>query len=136
MGSFDFLVGTTGSITRPLDEGTCNLEPRTGSSSAANARGALDEVVLIRGVVRGRDGRPVDSAVVWFLSAPVDVPDIAAVTGDDGNFVVSAPSPGHYRLGVRADGHSLREVPLEVDDDVDLSVDLIPEEPDTKEELR
>ncbi len=30
-GSFDFLVGTTGSITRPLDKGTCNLEPRTGS---------------------------------------------------------------------------------------------------------
>lgn len=43
-------------------------------------------------------------ASVLFTSAPVAIPDIAAITGKDGTFILSAPQPGRYELAVHADG--------------------------------
>jgi hypothetical protein len=83
--------------------------------------------VLISGVVRGAGGVRLDGAVVAFLEAPVDVPDIAAMTGDDGSFVVAAPTAGRYRLAVRADGYRLRELDLDVTGDVEVQTTLLPE---------
>ncbi len=66
------------------------------------------------------------SRVRWssIVTAPVDVPDIAALTGDDGTFVVTAPAPGRYRLGVRADDHGEHELVVDVGGDVDVEVVL------------
>lgn len=80
--------------------------------------------MLIRGAVRTADGSPIEGAVVVIVEAPVDVPDIGAMTGDDGAFVVGAPAAGRYRLGVRADGHAAREFELDVVDDVTLDAVL------------
>lgn len=78
--------------------------------------------MLIRGVVAGQDGSVLEGAVVSITEAPTDVPDIAAVTGDDGTFVVHAPAAGRYRLSVRADGHEPAELTVDVGvDDVGLS---------------
>ena len=64
MGSFDSVEGTTGSITRPLTRGTCNLNPRTESTRQLiygypneeaffrDPRGALDHGVH---EIRGSD---------------------------------------------------------------------------------
>lgn len=78
--------------------------------------------MLVRGVVHSADGELVDGAVVVFLAAPVDVPDIAAVTGDDGSFVVAVPAPGRYRLGIRADGHGLYAVDVDVDPGTEVDI--------------
>ena len=58
----------------------------------------------ISGVVRDSRGQPVAGARVSFAEGPVPLPDIAALTGDDGSFVLSAPAPGTYRIDCYADG--------------------------------
>ena len=83
--------------------------------------------MLIRGAVHGADGVLVGGAVVTFTRAPVDVPDIAAVTGDDGSFVVAAPATGRYRLVVRADGYVPRELDVDVSGDVEIQTTLLPD---------
>lgn len=50
----------------------------------------------IRGVVLSEDGRPAPDVVVGLASGPVPLPDIAAVTGPRGDFVLTAPAAGEY----------------------------------------
>jgi hypothetical protein len=65
-------------------------------------------VPLIRGLVQDQAG-PVADAAVSFAAGPVDLPDIAAVTGPDGTFVLSAPVPGEYEVAVAfLDGFVIR----------------------------
>jgi hypothetical protein len=78
--------------------------------------------VLIRGLVRGPDGSVLEGAVITTQGAPTEMPDIAAVTGDDGRFVLAAPVAGRYRLGVRADGHTFEVIDIDVAD-ADVSVE-------------
>jgi protocatechuate 3,4-dioxygenase beta subunit len=59
---------------------------------------------LLSGTVHDPEGRPVAGARVLFTSAPAALPDIAALTGKDGAFTLSAPQPGPYELAVHADG--------------------------------
>jgi phage baseplate assembly protein gpV len=79
--------------------------------------------VLIRGVARDSAGRVLEGAVVVVAAAPVDLPDIAALTGDDGTFVLSAPAAGRYRLEVRASGHAVHAVDVDVAAGRDVEVD-------------
>ena len=59
---------------------------------------------LLSGTVHNPDGGPVAGARVLFTSAPAPLPDIAALTGEDGSFILSAPTTGSYELAVHADG--------------------------------
>ena len=54
----------------------------------------------IRGVVLSEDGRPAPDVVVVLASGPVPLPDIAAVTGERGDFVLTAPAAGEYVVTV------------------------------------
>jgi hypothetical protein len=64
---------------------------------------------LLRGTVRGADGRPLAGASVALAEAPVATPDIAQLTGPDGGFAIAAPVPGAYVVAVTAlDGQSRR----------------------------
>lgn len=56
------------------------------------------EVHAIRGLVLDDAGHPVAGARVGFAEGPVPLPDIAAVTGSDGVFQLSAPVPGRYSI--------------------------------------
>ena len=58
----------------------------------------------IAGVVVDAEGNPVEEARVHFVEGPVPLPDIAALTDSGGRFVLSAPTPGTYRLGVASEG--------------------------------
>jgi hypothetical protein len=58
---------------------------------------------LIRGVVVGADGRPVGGARVFFRAGPASLPDIAALTGADGTFTLTAPEEGTYEIAAAAD---------------------------------
>lgn len=53
---------------------------------------------VINGRVRDADGRPVAEARAGYLSGPVPLPDIAALTDADGTFVLAAPVPGGYEI--------------------------------------
>jgi hypothetical protein len=61
----------------------------------------------ITGVVRDSRGRPVSQARVYFTAGPVPLPDIAALTNDQGEFSLSAPADGNYEVECAADGFSL-----------------------------
>lgn len=60
---------------------------------------------LIEGRVVDAAGAPVPMASVYFVEGPVALPDIAALTGPDGAFRLSAPGAGAYTIGARSDGH-------------------------------
>ena len=51
---------------------------------------------VISGVVRGPDGTPIPNARVYFISGPVPLPEIAAMTDSSGEFSLTAPAPGEY----------------------------------------
>jgi Carboxypeptidase regulatory-like domain len=54
----------------------------------------------ISGVVLSEEGTPTKDAVVSLTSGPVPLPDIAAVTGEDGAFTLTAPATGQYAVTV------------------------------------
>ena len=58
--------------------------------------------MMINGAVTDPSGHPVVGATVLIASSPVPVPDIAALTGEDGTFSIAVPAPGEYRLVVRS----------------------------------
>jgi hypothetical protein len=58
---------------------------------------------LIRGVVLTAGGRPVAGARVFFRSGPGSLPDIAALTGNDGTFALTAPLAGTYEVAAADD---------------------------------
>jgi hypothetical protein len=60
----------------------------------------------IAGLVRDESGAPIKDARVYFTQAPVPVPDVAALTGADGTFSLTAPVDGTYTLECNAEGFS------------------------------
>jgi Carboxypeptidase regulatory-like domain len=60
------------------------------------------------------DGRPVADARVSLVAAPVEVPDIAVLTGEDGGFSIGVPVTGSYRVAAYGDQGSAQE-PVDVD---------------------
>lgn len=70
-------------------------------------------MAVIAGVVTTGAGDPVAGARVLFSESPVPVPDVAAVTGNDGGFQLAAPVPGSYQLTVATDD-AVTQAPVEV----------------------
>jgi Carboxypeptidase regulatory-like domain len=71
-------------------------------------------VALVSGTVRDPHGHPVEGARVYFASGPAPLPDIAALTGADGSFALSAPAPGSYDLECAAEGFDAERATVEV----------------------
>jgi hypothetical protein len=69
---------------------------------------------LVTGVVRDHRGKPVQGARVAVVSAPTDMPDIAALTGRDGRFTFAVPQPGSYTIACFADGYARADVSIRV----------------------
>ena len=55
---------------------------------------------LIRGVVFSENGEPAKGVIVSMTSAPVAMPDIAGITGESGDFILTAPAAGRYVVTV------------------------------------
>jgi hypothetical protein len=63
----------------------------------------------INGNVRDRHGQPIAEAQLAIETSPVPVPDVAALTGSDGGFQLTAPAPGTYTIRCTLpDGYSER----------------------------
>lgn len=69
---------------------------------------------VVAGVVRDPRGRPVSQARVYFSSGPAEVPDIAALTNEEGEFSLSAPVEGTYRIECAAEGFTQTSVTVNV----------------------
>ena len=69
---------------------------------------------LIAGRVLDDRGEPLAKARVFLIGGPASFPDIAALTGEDGRFALSAPSSGTYQLQAVADGFAPRTVDVAV----------------------
>jgi hypothetical protein len=65
---------------------------------------------LIAGRVLDDGGNPIAGARVFFADGPSHFPDIAALTDDNGSFLLSAPVPGEWILRCVADGFAVRDV--------------------------
>lgn len=61
-----------------------------------------EQAVIIQGVVQTGDGEAVAGARIYFISGPGPLPDIAALTGNDGTFILSVPTTGEYVIGASA----------------------------------
>jgi len=59
---------------------------------------------LISGSVTDGADRPIAGARVYFASGPGSFPDLAALTGEDGRFALTAPAAGTYELQVQVEG--------------------------------
>jgi thiol-disulfide isomerase/thioredoxin len=70
--------------------------------------GMADAQIVINGVVRGRDGRPMPSAQVQLVNAANELID-SATPKTDGAFELHAPLPGLLRLQFAAPLHGLNE---------------------------
>lgn len=60
--------------------------------------------LLLQGRVLDAQGRGVAGARIAWVSGPVDLPDLALLSGADGSFTLAAPVPGRYSL--RADAQA------------------------------
>jgi Carboxypeptidase regulatory-like domain len=81
-------------------------------------------VVLVSGTVRDAGGDPIEGARVYFASGPVPLPDIAALTGPDGSFSLSAPTPGTYEVECAAEGRGTQREAVEVVDGEETRLDF------------
>lgn len=52
------------------------------------------------------------------------MPDIAQLTDDHGQFIISAPVPGPYTVGVRSDSWGLAQTDVEVSDKEPVTVEV------------
>ena len=79
---------------------------------------------IIQGQVVDPEGHPVAEAAVYFVSAPVAMPDIAQLTDSDGKFTAHVGAPGQYTVGVRSDewGEARKDVNVIGDDPVTIEV--------------
>ena len=68
----------------------------------------------IHGTVLDAAGRPVARARVYFVKAPVSVPDVAALSDDQGRFTLSAPEAGAYEIGASSDTQGSASAPIAV----------------------
>ena len=71
---------------------------------------------------------PIPTARVTIESSPRPLPDVAALTDDDGRFTLSTDGPGRYTVAVHAEGFEAARIECEIDTtDQHLDVQLIPQ---------
>jgi Carboxypeptidase regulatory-like domain len=79
---------------------------------------------VIHGAVVDEQGRAVEGARVAIVDAPAPSPDVALLTGPDGEFVLGAQRQGRYRIAVHADGYESAEATVDVVADQPATVRL------------
>lgn len=81
---------------------------------------------IIKGQVVDPEGQPVAQAAVYFVSAPVNMADVAQLTDEEGKFTTYLPTPGDYTLGARSDdwGEVQKEIQVIGDDPLTIEMRL------------
>jgi hypothetical protein len=79
---------------------------------------------VIAGVVKANNGNAISGARVFFITGPVPLPDIAALTNIDGTFVLSAPVPGDYVIEVVSEGFVTKKVKISIEGNQQKHVEI------------
>lgn len=80
--------------------------------------------IVLSGRVSDATGKPVALARIYFTDGPDPLPEIALLTDTSGNFSMSVPQPGTYKLGCSADGFATVTVPVQVTGNKDSPVKI------------
>lgn len=78
--------------------------------------------ILIFGEVKDDNANPLSEARVSFVESPVPLTDIAALTDNKGNFVLSAPTTGDYIIEVVLEGFVSKRVRVSTGTRLELRV--------------
>ena len=81
-------------------------------------------MALIRGTVAKADGSAASGASVYLVSSPGSMPDVAQLTDDGGQFVMSAPRPGRYVIAVRSPDGARGQVEVAVASEAVVELEL------------
>lgn len=65
------------------------------------------------------------NARVYCTQAPVDIPDIAALTNEDGEVLLAAPAPGHYSFEFNADGYRKGTIEVDIVQQKEVAVSIV-----------
>lgn len=80
---------------------------------------------IISGTVLDPDGQPVADARVYFLEGPVPLPDVAVLTDRNGEFTLTAPAPGTYKIGCTANGFEPASITFHVERGQEAKVEIL-----------
>ena len=80
---------------------------------------------IISGTVLDPDRQPVADARVYFIEGPVPLPDLAILTDRNGEFTLTAPAAGTYKIGCTANGFEPTSVTVNVKRGQDVQVDIV-----------
>lgn len=85
-----------------------------------------NKTLNISGTLKDKNGNEIPGAYIYFISAPVSMPDISILTDNSGRFLLSVPVEGKYVLGVNAENYDLTEITAEVvkNKDINLNISL------------
>lgn len=81
-------------------------------------------MAIVRGKVIDPKGEPVREASVYFVSSPVNMPDIGQLTDYQGQFSMSLSAKGQYVLGVSSDEWGTKQTPIEISGDEPMDVEI------------
>lgn len=87
-------------------------------------------MAILHGRVVDPNRRPVAEAAVYFISAPVAMPDIAQLTGFDGQFSLSVGAEGKYVVGASADEWGAGQTSFEVGGNEALAIEIQLKQPE------
>jgi hypothetical protein len=79
---------------------------------------------VISGVVKDNSGNAISEARVSFITGPVRLPDIAALTDINGSFVLSAPVPGDYVIEVVSDKFVTEKVKIKIESNQEKHIEI------------
>lgn len=85
---------------------------------------AMHSTGVISGVVIDNNCNAVSGARVSFVSGPVPLPDIAALTDNNGSFVISAPVPGEYVIEVVSEQFIAKKVNVAVESNEEKHIEI------------
>ncbi len=81
-------------------------------------------MAIVRGKVIDPNGEPVREASVYFVSSPVNMPDVAQLTDDQGQFTLSLAAKGQYVLGVTSDDWGTAQSSIDVRGDEPIDIEI------------
>jgi carboxypeptidase family protein len=79
---------------------------------------------IISGMVLDPNRQPVTEARVYFIDGPVSLPDIAVLTDRNGEFTLTAPAPGTYKIGCSADGFASTTLAVNITTGQNVQVEI------------
>jgi hypothetical protein len=72
------------------------------------------EAALVHVTVLGSGGEAVANARVFFESGPAELPDVAALSDEQGRVAIGVPRAGRYRIVCAAEGYRTARRDIEV----------------------